>query len=334
MKALNADDDAFRETITALTGAIESNKDDFVAYINRALIYKAHDQYQNALSDVTRAILLNPQYANAYAILGALQTDAGNHVEAASCFAKAKTLTGTAYSKGFLPICLDADGDSGLHIAALYGDQETIGLLIKKGIDLNARNAENSTPLMMAVFGGHRAVVETLLANGSDVNARNNDGNTSLHFAVKDKDIVRVLLENQADPNVLNISHMLTPMEIAVFEGLPKVVELLIAAGSNPAMATDLNGMAKLHLAVLNSDSSLAKRLLRQGARINCKNKLGQTPLHLAILNGDIDICQLLLAKGAQSNAPDINGNSPIQLAINTGNDELFELLIACSTVG
>jgi len=97
---------------------------------------------------------------------------------------------------------------------------------------------------------------------------------------------------------------------------------------------TDLNGMTKLHLAVLNSDSSLAKRLLRQGAKVNCKNRLGQTPLHLAILNGDIDICQLLLAKGAQSNAPDINGDSPIQLAINTGNDELFELLIACSTVG
>lgn len=334
MKAFNADDDAFRETITALTEAIESNKNDFVAYVNRAVIYSAHDQYEDALSDVTRAILLNAQYANAYAILGALQMETGNHVEAASCFAKVKTLTGAAYHGGLLPICLDVDGGSELHIAAFFGDQEAVGLLIKNGTDLNVRNAENSTPLMIAVFSGHRVVVKTLLANGSDINARNNYGNTPLHFAVKDKDIVKVLLENQADPNVLNISHMLTPLEIAVFEGLPKVVELLIAAGSNPTMATDLNGMTKLHLAVLNSDSNLAKRLLRQGARINCKNKLGQTPLHLATLNGDIDICQLLLAKGAQSNARDINGDSPIQLAINTGNDELLELLIACSTIG
>lgn len=334
MDVIPFNDDEYRERLLALTEAIKLNTSNFIAYVDRAAIYRLQNQYHNALLDIVEAIKLNPHYTKAYEILGTLKMDIGEYIEASICFANIKKLKNYIDRERLLSVYNNVEYLSDLHIAAYYGNQEAAKLLLTSDVDVNVKNAKGYTPLIMAVLGGHEIIAEMLIADGANVNIEDNYGNTPLHYSVKYKGLVKILLKNHADPNVLNFVQIRTPLEIAVSEGLPEVAELMIIAGANPAIARDINGMTKLHHAVLNSNLKDIKILLSQGAKINYKNNIGQTPLHIATMSGNIDACQLLLEKGANSNAPDDNGKSPLQLAFDSGNDELTDLLIACSTIG
>ncbi len=67
---------------------------------------------------------------------------------------------------------------------------------------------------------------------------------------------------------------------------------------------------------------------LRAGARINNKDKAGNTALILAVVEGNDDIATLLLAKRADVNARDQHGNTALMLAISKAHDDIAKLLI------
>lgn len=70
----------------------------------------------------------------------------------------------------------DEEGNTPLHIAALFGQTEIMELLIQKGADVNAGNNDGATPLHAAALFGQAEAAETLIQNGADVNARYSDG--------------------------------------------------------------------------------------------------------------------------------------------------------------
>ena len=55
-----------------------------------------------------------------------------------------------------------------------------------------------------------------------------------------------------------------------------------------------------LHEAAENGDIAAVKRLIRKGAKVNDKDKDGETPLYLAASYGNFSIAKLLIAKGAK----------------------------------
>ncbi len=55
--------------------------------------------------------------------------------------------------------------------------------LIKRGVDVNAKDADGNTALLLAVRQGHSRVVPLLLAKGADVNAHSKSGDTALKSA-------------------------------------------------------------------------------------------------------------------------------------------------------
>ncbi|KAM8888940.1 ankyrin repeat and SOCS box protein 3 isoform 2-T2 [Synchiropus picturatus] len=57
-----------------------------------------------------------------------------------------------------------------LFVAAQYGRQECLEILIKSGADVNAQAADLATPLMIASQEGHSACVDLLLDQGADPN--------------------------------------------------------------------------------------------------------------------------------------------------------------------
>lgn len=83
------------------------------------------------------------------------------------------------------------DGWTALHLAAFFGQEAAVRLLLEAGANLEARarNGQDNMPLHAATAAQRRDVVEILVRNGSDLEARNAQGMTPLHMAAYAGDI-------------------------------------------------------------------------------------------------------------------------------------------------
>jgi len=80
-------------------------------------------------------------------------------------------------------IC-DPRGNTHLHNAVREGAKPfVINFLLKKGLDVNARNEWGETALVIAARDGIDALVEILLNNGADPNIRTRAGYSALTMA-------------------------------------------------------------------------------------------------------------------------------------------------------
>lgn len=70
----------------------------------------------------------------------------------------------------------DAHGNTPLHIAATYGDVDTVKLLLEKGADPHITNTLNKTPLEIAIINGNFKLVKTLIDKQKEL-----DENTQWH---------------------------------------------------------------------------------------------------------------------------------------------------------
>ena len=169
-------------------------------------------------------------------------------------------------------------GDWPLSIAARNGNLEIVTLLVEHGatVDIGKERGER-TPLMTASAQGQVAVVTYLISQGADVNAKAS-GLTPLLEACKNvsflfgpagdrKKTIYILLDNGADVNVQDESWLKT--------------------GGTPLM-----------YAVMQGDAALVQALLFKGAKLNLKNKDGETALSLANKKGLEFISQLLIFIG------------------------------------
>jgi uncharacterized protein len=102
-----------------------------------------------------------------------------------------------------------SDGFTALHLAAFFGHEEAVEILLRHGAEVGAvaRHAElQVAPLHSAAAGGHARIVSVLLEHGADPNARQGGGYTPLHAAAQngDRESVEALLESGADPALAN----------------------------------------------------------------------------------------------------------------------------------
>ena len=74
-------------------------------------------------------------------------------------------------------------GWSALHYAATGPEPKLVQLLIDRGADLNAASPNDTTPLMMAAQYGSENSVDLLLARGADANRKNQVGLRAVDFA-------------------------------------------------------------------------------------------------------------------------------------------------------
>ena len=115
-----------------------------------------------------------------------------------------------AAAKGFVSMCrqlLAAGGDveersprilaTPLHLAATYGHQRIIQLLLSHKADVNSRSRTEATPLHLASQEGHLASVVTLLQAGADPLLPKHDGQLPIHLAAQRNhvEVVRILIE-------------------------------------------------------------------------------------------------------------------------------------------
>jgi len=148
--------------------------------------------------------------------------------------------------------------------------------------------------LISSVTSGATEKVENtrkLLAAGANVNEVDKHGWTALMYATqvkrKAKELVSVLLEKGADPNIQ-------------------------ATGETKSMS---KGVTALHIASCAHDAEVVDLLLEAGAKVDLVDATGDTPLHLASWSGASLIVGKLLAAGAKVDTIDATGKRAIDYA-------------------
>jgi ankyrin repeat protein len=163
----------------------------------------------------------------------------------------------------------DNFGKSALYLASRHYSEELVGILLKHGATLDARDDRGRHALHEASDFGRVKVVELLLSKrGVKVDARSKWGSTPLHRAAKagHLDVVQLLLNKRANPNAQDDHDCWSALHLAAGEGHVKIVEVLLKHRANTQARTDL-GETPLQLASDNNHTEIM-RLLSEKAGI------------------------------------------------------------------
>ena len=170
--------------------------------------------------------------------------------------------------------------------------------------------------------------VRELLDSGVDPNTRDINGDTILLFASsRDRiEIVKLLLQSGAEPNLVNTYSGSTPLHLASSYGYTDIVRLLLEAGANPNI-TNGNGNTPLHLASSSGYTDIVRLLLETGANPNIRDRNGNTPLISASSRDRIEIVKMLLEHGVDPSIRNNDGESAYDLAIEFDNSDIVKLI-------
>jgi len=140
---------------------------------------------------------------------------------------------------------------------ARYGTVEEMKLLVLKNADtINAINPMQFTPLILACYKGNIAVATYLIGNVKDVNYNSSDGTALAAAVVKGHiDLVKMLLEKKADPNLADAGGM-TPLIYAIQFKNKELVELLLKYNANKTLA-DGSGKMPFEYAVFTKNQEI-----------------------------------------------------------------------------
>jgi ankyrin repeat protein len=189
-------------------------------------------------------------------------------------------------------------------------------------------HAQSGAPLADAAEGLDRARISVLLKKGADVNAAQADGMTALHWAVYHDDLrtARLLLHAGANVKAAN-NYAVTPLSLACENGTTAIVELLLNAGADPHAARR-GGETPLMTAARTGRAGPVKALLTRGADVNARDRKGQTALMWAAAEGHADVVAALLTAGADFRTPLPSGFTPLLFAAREGRIEVVRVLL------
>ena len=175
-----------------------------------------------------------------------------------------------------------------------YPNFSLFTVLVKAGVDINARNHEGRTPLHEAAYFANYIVVKQLVSAGADVNVKDHMGETPLHDAMLNGNIplVEALLTHKACVNAKS-QHGETPL------------------------------MVYLDNTVSYCSVKMVRLLLEWGLDVGVQSSSGATVLHYAVREGDKDIVKLLVDQGADKHKKDFSGRTPMDY-MSDESDSLF----------
>jgi ankyrin repeat protein len=79
----------------------------------------------------------------------------------------------------------NCDGWTALHVAAAWGSQDIVKLLLKHGAKVESKTLDGYTALSLAVSYGHKTTASLLVAHSFDVDLERNQGWASLLLAAE-----------------------------------------------------------------------------------------------------------------------------------------------------
>ncbi|KAG8352811.1 hypothetical protein FVEN_g9195 [Fusarium venenatum] len=146
-------------------------------------------------------------------------------------------------------------------------------------------------------------VARALIDKGADINAAGGRYDNALKAAATKGhyEVVKLLLEKDANVNALELKATMTALQDAAAEGHYEVVKLLLEKGAN-VNASSCYGTA-LQAAAIEGRYEVVKLLLEKGANVNASSCYG-TALEAASDRGHNNIVKLLIENGADTDRP------------------------------
>lgn len=228
---------------------------------------------------------------------------------------------------------------SRLHLAAHFGLENTVKLLLMQGDDILARDGFGASALHKAAEAGHENLVQLLLEYGADVEAADVKGHSAIHRAtISGKTgTVRLLLRKNA--HVSKAIDGRSPLHFAAEAGNEEIVTALLEAGAEVNAETYIGdgdhwqmkffaGRTPLHWAAQNGHVAVARVLLDHGADVNALNSTKRTPLQEAIMFCHAPMVKHLLKNGASVTIENDDGWTPLHEAAWQAPSQIAEMLL------
>ncbi|XP_030392208.1 rabankyrin-5 isoform X3 [Gopherus evgoodei] len=278
---------------------------------------------------------------------------------------------------------VDKRGWSLLHKAIRRGDKFSANFLIKNGARVNAATlGDQETPLHLVasyspkkhlpdVMSEMAQIAESLLQAGANPNMQDCKGRTPLHasIVVRNDPVFSQLLQcKQLDLELkdhegstalwLAVQYIKVSSDLSInpFDDVPVVngtsfdensfAARLIQRGSNTDAPDTVTGNCLLQRAAGAGNEAAALFLATHGAKVNHRNKWGETPLHTSCRHGLSNLTAELLQQGANPNiqteeavpsqkdasSPPASGNvylqTPLHMAIAYNHPDVVSVIL------
>jgi ankyrin repeat protein len=202
------------------------------------------------------------------------------------------------------------------------------------------------TPLQYACVKKDVNAVRCFLDSGASVDALNVYGETALHYAAKsgNQEMVELLLQHKADPNIQSVSAKVSPLHEACLFGHPDTIIMLVKHGANPYLMND-KGLGALALckneaaasALQSADDEFYQPAVAGRQAFSHEQKYDSaeicafSPLMYAAVKGDHVAARRLLLDPEnhdQINKQSAYGDTPLHLAFQAGSTEVARALL------
>ena len=190
-----------------------------------------------------------------------------------------------------------------LHIAAEKGYLPIIEYLIEdQHVTLNKPNMKGYTEMHLACINNNIKVLEFLSHHGCNIEQLDIEGNTCLLLACREGniDIVKYLIEKLSAKVDIHNQNGFNALHFACWNKSVHLVQYLIRHGLKQFINYhELGRNAPIHEAASYSSPAVIQCLLENGANIDEKGALKQTPLMCATNQKNRSVINFLLENGA-----------------------------------
>lgn len=191
----------------------------------------------------------------------------------------------------------DINGNTPLHLAAMYGCRRVILSLIKSDAQVDIKNLNGQTPLSLAILHDHYKAAKILLLNGANLNLILDGQLDYLTKTLSNKDkykFIKLLVDFGANINK-RYSHNRTILHIAALFNRHESTRYLLN-NCIDINALDNDDNTALHIAALKNNYKVIQVLLScSNINIEIKNKLKKTALSLACSKNNKEAIEILL---------------------------------------
>ena len=148
--------------------------------------------------------------------------------------------------------------------------------------EINQPNEFGWTPLYRALISNNKEALTELLNFGADPNIPTTMGETPLYqsIEIENFELFEILIQYKANLN-LPKKDGTTPLHLATKKGLTNFVEKLLNNGADPNMVNNLYKQTPLHLAINNKvDLQIVELLNKFGVEYYSQDKYGEIAIN------------------------------------------------------